>query len=86
MSAVVLELEPEIAERLGDSPEQVAHALRELAVLDLYRRHEVTGSQGAKLLELTLEQFLKLAGSRRIPIFDITPDELREEVRRAAAS
>lgn len=81
MSAVTIDLEQDLLNLLGDSPEALGQTLRELAVLERYRRHATTGSQGAKRLGVTLEAFLKLAGSRHIPIFDITPDELREEVR-----
>lgn len=85
-TTIAFEIDDDTAARLGDSPDAVSAAVKEAAVLELYRRHDITGSQGARLLAVSLESFLKFAGSHQIPIFDITPEELREEVLRSTPS
>jgi hypothetical protein len=79
-TTIAFELDDDVAARLGDSPEARNAAAREATVLELYRRREIPDGRGARLLDLDLASFFKLAGSRFIPFIDLTPEELREEL------
>jgi len=80
MSAVTLDLDQDLLARLGDSLAEVNRTLRELAVLELYRRHAVTGSQGARLLGIDRLAFMRLASARSIPVIDSTPEQWQAEL------
>lgn len=81
MGGVTLELDEEWVEvlRLLDQP--VERAARELMVMELYRRHEISRGKAASLLGMRLADFLDLAGSLGIPYVEYTEEEWAAEMR-----
>lgn len=55
---------------------------REAVVLELYRLGRITSGGGARLLGIARVEFLELAGARRIPTLQATPEEIATEVTR----
>ena len=60
--------------------------LRDLAVLELYRRHAITGGQGARLLGIDRLTFMQLASSHGIPVIDSAPERWQAELDAIEAS
>jgi predicted HTH domain antitoxin len=81
MSAIQINLDESVAEFLGDSPEQIERNVLEIIVLELYRRHSISGGRAAELLNLDQLTFIRLAGAHGIPYFDMTPEEWQQELR-----
>lgn len=69
---------------LGVEPAAVPRALAEAAVLELYRRHDVSAGYAAVLLGMDKWAFIRRAGELGIPYVDMTVVELRREARRVA--
>lgn len=55
--------------------------VRELIVLELYRRREITAGRAGKLLDLDRFAFVRWAGERGVPYLDMTPEEWQQELR-----
>jgi predicted HTH domain antitoxin len=69
-----------IAEFLPTPPDAAAS---ELIVLELYRQRRISRGKAAELLGESLAGFLERAAHADLPYFDLTPDELREEIESA---
>jgi hypothetical protein len=81
MSQIQIKLDEDVAEFLGDSPEQIERHALEMIVLELYRRHEISGGRAAELLGLDLLSFIRWSGALGIPYFDMTPEQWEHELR-----
>ena len=81
MSVIRLELDDDLAELLGSSPEQIARTALEIIVLDLYRRHVISAGRATEILDLDLLTFIRWSGSLGIPYLDMTPEEWQQELR-----
>jgi len=81
MSSIHLEVDEDFAELLGSSPEQIERTALEIIVLDLYRRHVISGGRAAEILNLDLLTFIRWSGSLGIPYFDMTPEDWEQELR-----
>jgi predicted HTH domain antitoxin len=73
-------IDAEIFELLGDSPEQIERAALEIIVLELYRRHVISGGRAAEILNLDLLTFIRWSGSRGVPYFDMVDEQWEHEV------
>ena len=81
MSQVPVMLDKDVMELLGDSPEQIERTALEMIVLELYRRHEISGGRAAELLDLDLLSFIRWSGSLGVPYFDMAPEQWEHELR-----
>jgi len=80
MSTFRIELEDDTAARLGDSPDAINDALKALVARELYRQHAISGGCASQLLGLDRLDFMRLAGSRGIPVIDSTPEQWQAEL------
>jgi hypothetical protein len=81
MSVIHLKVAEPIPELLGDSPEQIGRSALEIIVLDLYRRHVISGGRAAEILGLDLLTFIRWSGSLGVPYIDMTEEEWEQELR-----
>jgi hypothetical protein len=81
MSQIQITVDESVTELLGDSPEQIERTALEIIVLDLYRRHVISGGRAAEILNLDLLTFIRWSGSLGIPYLDMTPEEWEQELR-----
>jgi predicted HTH domain antitoxin len=54
--------------------------VKELAVLELYRRRQISSGKAAELLEMGRFEFIHYASRLGIPFIDMSPEELDEEL------
>lgn len=80
MSLMTVHIAEAIAEFLPAPPDAAAN---ELIVLELYRQRRISGGKAAELLGEPLEGFLQRAANADIPYFDLTSDELKQEIESA---
>jgi hypothetical protein len=81
MSQIQITVDESVTELLGDSPEQIERTALEIIVLDLYRRHVISGGRAAEILNLDLLTFIRWSGSLGIPYLDMTSEEWQQELR-----
>jgi predicted HTH domain antitoxin len=60
-----------------------AEQIRELAVLELYRRRVISSGKAAELLEMKREEFIRHAGRLGIPHIDLDEVEIGHELEAA---
>jgi predicted HTH domain antitoxin len=84
MSATItVQLERELWELFRPFYQHPDEAVKEVAVLELYRRREISSGKAAELLGMERFEFVRYAGRLGIPFFDLDETELTEEVHRA---
>jgi predicted HTH domain antitoxin len=80
MGAVPVELDEDLVALLEELRRPVKQAARELIVLELYRRGEVSSGRAAQLLSMEREEFIRYASQQGIPYFQLQDDELQREL------
>jgi predicted HTH domain antitoxin len=79
MSTINIDLEEDLVALLRQSNQPVEHAVRELIVLELYRRGAISSGKAAQLLGMARVEFIRYASSLGIPYFTMTEDEWKNE-------
>jgi predicted HTH domain antitoxin len=79
MSTVELELEDDLVGLLRQSNRPLQQEVRELIVLELYRRGAISSGKAAELLHMRRWEFVRYASHLGIPYFDMTQDEWQAE-------
>jgi predicted HTH domain antitoxin len=85
MHRLQLDLPDELWAILGDGDRPLEQAILEMVVLELYRRRIISSGRAAELLEMDQFAFIRHASSLGIPYFDLTREELEDDVRVAEA-
>jgi predicted HTH domain antitoxin len=65
-----------IAKKKKDIPQR----LRELSILELYRRKEISSGKAAELLGMQRFEFVRYASRLGIPFFDMSKEELERDL------
>lgn len=80
--SVTLKIEmPEAAfSALRESPEGFAREMRIAAAVKWYENHQVSQSKAAEIAGLSRAEFIDALGRYRVSPFQVTPDELEQEV------
>ena len=81
MGGVQLELDDELVEALRLLDQPVERAARELMVMELYRRREISSGKAARLLGMGRYDFIRYSGELGIPFIDMTEAEWRQEMK-----
>ncbi|MCL4861679.1 MAG: UPF0175 family protein [Caldilineaceae bacterium] len=83
MQTVAVILEPEMVNVLRPLAQDSLDAfLIELAILELYRRRQISSGKAAELLKMERFEFIRYAARQGIPFFDMSDEELRAEMDR----
>jgi predicted HTH domain antitoxin len=80
MGSVTVSLEDELVELLSNLDQPIERSVRELILLELYRRGEVSSGKAARLLGMSRLDFIRYSGSLGIPYFNMTEDEWEREL------
>lgn len=80
VESLVVQLPCEVVPLLGSTPSDAAAYLERLALIDLFRRGEVTSGYAAEVLGIGKWEFIELLGQHKVSYFDVTEDELRQEI------
>jgi predicted HTH domain antitoxin len=81
MTEIRVRVDKELLPLLGGSPEEIERHALEMIVLELYRRHTISAGRAAELLDMEQLAFIRWTGELGIPYFDLSADELQEELR-----
>jgi len=61
------------------SPHPPDNFVKELAVVELYRRHFISGGKAAELLGMERFEFIRYASRLGVSFLDMSPEEMTEE-------
>jgi predicted HTH domain antitoxin len=76
---VTVQLEDQLVALLHQTNQPLPEAVREMLVLELYRRGTVSSGKAAELLGLTRLDFIQHASHLGLPYFNMTSDEWAAE-------
>jgi predicted HTH domain antitoxin len=76
-----LEIEEDLASLLRALRWPLDEAVRELVVLELYRRGTISSGKAAGLLRMSRPAFIRYASELGIPYYEMTRDERASEIR-----
>jgi predicted HTH domain antitoxin len=65
---------------LGQTPQEAAQRLKELALVELFRQGTVSSGWAAEQLGIRKADFLDLLFSHDVACFDLSEDDLRQQV------
>jgi predicted HTH domain antitoxin len=77
---VVLSLPEELVRLLGPTPTQAAAHLKKLALIELFRRGEVSSGYAAEMLGISKWDFIDLLARHAVPYVDLSEEELRHDL------
>ncbi|MCI0439585.1 MAG: UPF0175 family protein [Chloroflexi bacterium] len=75
-----LDLPEEVFIRLGE--EAVTEKAKEALVMELLREHYISQGKAAEILGVTRHELFDLMTRYRVPVIDLTPEELGEELQK----
>ena len=82
MSTIQLELEDELTFVLESSHRPIQQTVRELVVLESYRRRALSSGRAAELLGMPRAEFIRHSSEQGIPFFDMSADDWEAECQR----
>jgi predicted HTH domain antitoxin len=80
MCTVPVNLPESVVRLLGSTPQEAALRLKELALIELFRQGEVSSGWAAEQLGISKDDLLELLFSHDVPYFDLSEEELRQQV------
>jgi len=78
-----VELPESVVKLLATTPKEAARRLAELAYIELFRQGEVSSGWAAEQLDISKSDFLDLLFDHDVPYFDLSEDELSQQVESA---
>lgn len=70
---------------LGPSADEAARELQVLALVELFRRGEVSSGWAAEHLGITKWEFIQLLDAHEVPYLNQSPEELAQDIEAAQA-
>ena len=79
MHAVSLTLDADLAALLQSLNQPLEGAVRELIILELYRRGTISSGKAAELMNMSRWEFVRFASRLGIPFFEMNQEEWETE-------
>lgn len=81
MRKTVMTLDPEWVNTLRPLDNRpLDHFVKELAVLELYRRRQISSGKAAELLKMDRMEFVRFASRQGIAFYDLSEEEFADEM------
>lgn len=80
MSRITLEIPDEILISLKESPEEFSNNILNLAAIKLYQMGKLSSGRAAQLAGIPRISFLQNLYKYKVPIFDLSADELKKDI------
>jgi predicted HTH domain antitoxin len=82
MNQTVVTLDPEWVNTLRPLDNRpLDHFVKELAILELYRRRQISSGKAAELLKMERMEFVRFASRQGIAFYDLSDDEFVAEMK-----
>jgi predicted HTH domain antitoxin len=76
----VVRLPAEVVRLLGATRDEAAEYLARLALIELFRRGEVSSGYAAEVLGMSKSEFITLLVEHKVPYIDLSEEELRRDL------
>ena len=83
MEKIVLEIPDEVLISLKETPSELSRDIRMLAAVKFYQMGKLSSGRAAQLAGISRISFLQSLAQYGVPIFELTPEELRQDVENA---
>ena len=83
MLTIQIELPDEVLLSLKETPESFTKVIRMAAAAKLYELGKLSSGRAADLAGLSRVRFLQALGQYGVPVFDLTEEELAQDLRNA---
>lgn len=80
---VQIELPEEVLIALKETPDELAKEIRMLAAVKFYQMGKLSSGRAAELAGIPRVSFLQSLSRYKVPIFELTPAELKEDLKNA---
>lgn len=80
---VQIELPDEVLIALKETPEGLAKEIRMLAAVKFYQMGKLSSGRAAELAGISRVSFLQSLSRYKVPIFELTSEELKEDLKNA---
>ncbi len=78
--SLAVKLPKEFVPLVGVREEALPTEIEKLLAMELVRRGALTYTRAAELVDISQAEFIAYLGEHQVSIFQLAPDELREEV------
>jgi predicted HTH domain antitoxin len=75
-----VDLPKELQKLLAPTEGEAAACLKKLALIELFRRGDVSSGYAAKVLGMSKWEFIDLLAEHEVPYIDLSEEELRQEI------
>ena len=83
MERIVIEIPDEVLISLKETPSEFSRDMLMLAAVKLYQMGKLSSGRAAQLAGVTRVSFLQSLSKYRVPIFDLTHEELKSDFENA---
>ena len=80
MTTITIEFPEQVQQSLNRTQDEMARDVRLYAALMLFHLGKLSSGMAAQMAGIPRVQFLELCGEYNIPVFQITPEELKAEL------
>ena len=80
---ISVDLDERFLSFISKKRENIPGKLKELSILELYRRKEISSGKAAELLGMERFEFVRFASRIGIPFFDMSKEELEKDLESA---
>lgn len=83
MEKIVLEIPEEVLISLKETPSEISRDIQMLAAVKFYQMGKLSSGRAAQLAGIPRVSFLQSLARYGVPIFELSPEELRRDVENA---
>jgi len=83
MERIILEIPEEVLISLKETPSELSRDIRMLAAVKYYQMGKLSSGRAAQLAGVSRISFLQALSLYGVSIFDLTPEELKQDIENA---
>lgn len=81
LKKIEFSLPSDVVDMIATTYQDSSDAIKEAAVLELYREGKISSGKAAEILGMERFEFIRYVGMKGIPYIRMTPDELEDELK-----